>query len=371
MPNRARPLALLIVAVSVAGCLPAPYGLYYRPSYPDPAATVSQANCGGQAGPKTRLSLPGPDGVAFLIVADQHQEHKARIEITLPPLTRFRFTERRVDDLGPAASPIAVDARVSSAVTIPPDLPVDPAALAPSVPEVIAAQLTANPGEAIGQVDFPMGRIAGFAPTELVIEPPAVAGARPGPPIRLLPVSGTTFPEFREPGYAAQLAARVAACRLATPQQPCENIVRYDGNAYQHDDGQRTHRGRFWLTGTPPAQTLHHHLEIRIRTADAWRLTPPTLLVRDPASGQAHRLDFKQITVSWHYPIPLDTRIEARGGFSDPPTRIALDLAFVHRDAARYRVQLPPFELNGKTHRLHPIDFERRAFDAGLEPFNC
>lgn len=158
----------------LAACIPAPYGIYYRPAYPDPGATPSQANRGGQAGPWSRLQIPDPDGLQITLCTDQHEEHKAEFAIELPPGARFR-----------------------------------------------------SPGE------------------------------------------------------------------------------------------------------------------------------------------------FPHMLVSWHCPLPLDTPIHALNTRTRPSTRLTIALAFPHRNVPRYRLRLPPFELNGQLHRLQPIDLERRVFDGGFERLNC
>ena len=84
----------LSLAASLAGCVVAPHGTYYRPSSPDPSATFKGAWCRGQAGPtevQIESRLAGD-------VAD--------FELRLPPLrvgaaTReiapIRFERRRFD----------------------------------------------------------------------------------------------------------------------------------------------------------------------------------------------------------------------------------------------------------------------------------
>ncbi len=60
--ERLRSVFLILLAGALNGCVPAPYGSYYRPSYLDASAVVSRAYCGGQAGPPTSLAFAGRDG---------------------------------------------------------------------------------------------------------------------------------------------------------------------------------------------------------------------------------------------------------------------------------------------------------------------
>jgi hypothetical protein len=52
----------LPVAAALGGCVVAPYGTYFRPSSPDPDATIKGAWCQGEAGPTTNIELALGDG---------------------------------------------------------------------------------------------------------------------------------------------------------------------------------------------------------------------------------------------------------------------------------------------------------------------
>ena len=61
---------------------------------------------------------------------------------------------------------------------------------------------------------------------------------------------------------------------------------------------------------------------------------------------------------------PIDTVVHGRDSRS-------VDLKVPAFTPSRFRLQVPPFEVNGKRHTLNPIEVEYRAIDVGIYPFNC
>jgi len=70
--------------MALASCVPAPYGSYLRPSYPDPSSKLSKAYCGGQAGPPTKLAFSASGEVAVTVSGrEAAADRPLRFELTV------------------------------------------------------------------------------------------------------------------------------------------------------------------------------------------------------------------------------------------------------------------------------------------------
>ena len=93
----------VLVAGAVAGCIPAPYGPYYWPAYPDASATLTKQYCAGKAGPPSILSFAGPEGLRFEVRAFKEYAERdrrdwpLRIALTLPAGAQFRFVSDELE----------------------------------------------------------------------------------------------------------------------------------------------------------------------------------------------------------------------------------------------------------------------------------
>jgi hypothetical protein len=90
-------LILLTIAATLAGCIPAPYGAYYKPSYDGGTSLVRKSACGGMAGPPSVLDFTAPGGLRGTVIADRgYVDRKApvrplRITLSVPPGSTLRF----------------------------------------------------------------------------------------------------------------------------------------------------------------------------------------------------------------------------------------------------------------------------------------
>ena len=122
------------MAVGLAGCIPAPYGPYYRPSYPDPSSQVRKAFCGGQAGPPSKLQFSAPGGIKVAVDADKEFLERSRrdrplhIMLRVPGDKAFQFLSDQVlvsNKLADAGSVLTPDLLVIYSVDLLPDAWVD------------------------------------------------------------------------------------------------------------------------------------------------------------------------------------------------------------------------------------------------------
>lgn len=123
----------------LSGCIPAPLGRYYKPVYPEAAATYSGDLCYGQAGAPAVLKVPLADGVTFTVRTTRNatSEDGARqlhLSVRVPPGVRFRFLAPRLvvhpDDTSTPADELRME--VSSRLRLPARERIDPSRLAPT-----------------------------------------------------------------------------------------------------------------------------------------------------------------------------------------------------------------------------------------------
>lgn len=368
--------AMIVAAAALSGCVPAPYGPYYRPSYPDPSSTLQQAYCGGQAGPPARLAFQGLGGLGVSVRTETAgQAGKPRllhVAIDIPVGTRFQFL---VDTVALAASrdgdatSRVPAASVTASLKLQGDDWIDFAQAGPTSVDVAGHYLAANPDGRFAEVKFDIGRLGQFAPARIAVEfPPLELDTKSMaiPRIELQQQPGSSFPIYRTAEYTQTLQQRYAACLRQTPAGNCHYIPTHDPYGFRHEAERLELAGRFWVTGEAAEATLNAEFEAGARVSERWRFASNEVRFRDTAGGEVRVMPLRNPRVVWSYAVPLaaEVRSPASGG-----TR--MDIRTSVGEAARYVLTLPPFLLNGARHEFSPIEFERRLFDGGLEPFNC
>ena len=367
---------LLMLAAALAGCVPAPYGTYLRPAYPDPSAVLTRAECGGKAGPPKNLSFIAPGDVQFTVSARRDHSDPSKpgwlLSITIDPPANsgFRFVSNAVQvsgDRSGAGDPVRTQAVASGRQRVPASAWVDIARLGPTSQAIAAQALADDPA-----LEVAHGRAASRSPTGVpqrlrVVLPPLQT---PGQRIQVPPQELTADANaagvqmLRSADYLQTLAQREARCRAQSPERACENIGKHDPYSLRIESGPFTYLARFWNGVGERPEPLQLELEVLARTADAWRLAEPILRVQDPAGGEAQDLSLTEMNVTLRYPVPLDTRLRGTGA------SMLLELP-LPASRSHHFVQLPLYDVNGLRHRLQPIELEQRRFDAGIEPFNC
>jgi hypothetical protein len=100
-----------------------------------------------------------------------------------------------------------------------------------------------------------------------------------------------------------------------------------------------------------------------------WRWASADAVLADLGRGTAvvQPMPAMRLLVS-HRDLPLSTPLAIPVSGS---TRVRLDVPLPPAGAASYSMQLPELGFDQATIRAMPIRLERRALDAGIEPFNC
>lgn len=378
-------LLLALCATSLSACIPAPYGAYYRPAYPDASASLRKAYCGGQAGPPSHLSFELPAGVRFSVSTTRGYTERQRrdwplaIGIALPSGSDFQFLADRLhisEDKEKSARSLAQQMAVGTSATLRGDAWVDIDALGPTSRAAAQAYLAANPGKSLAEIHFPSAALDTVAPAGLLLELPAIAhgsGTPATPPPMSLAADiyrpGSRI--YRSAASREAVQARHARCQRETPQAKCHYILEHDANSFQAVQGDFTFRGRVWVWDLAKPTPLEMKVDLESRSADKWRLVTPTFRLRDPATGAALEQRIDTMNVAIHYTVPLSTRVFASPDNPLGKVSLQIESSLGEAEADRYFVTLPPFRYNGREYEPAPIELELRRFDGGLEPFNC
>ncbi len=371
-----RTLLLGAAALPLAGCLPAPYGTYFRPSATAPFDLHREA-CGGQAGPPTRLAMQLPSGIA--IEASAQRDHvlgdasgiPLRLRLTLPRQRRVRFLGDRPTLLEQRsgrelALPVSVELLGTATVNLGDS--VDVAALHPAGGPLPGA--AAPYGSATLLLDGPLGS----APPEMAVQlPPLWLGGERLllPPVTLQRAPGTDFSTYRSTALLQQLQARADACRRDTPQRDCAAIVRHAELSFDERIGTARWLGEWRYTTLRNPRPLLGMLRLEPGDARPWRLDRDAAVgLHDLASGERHLLPLGTISVAYRGALPLSTPLHGRPAPAGADTHLDLG-ARLPGDVPSFELRLPPVQVDGETVALPAIQFERRSFDGAFQPFNC
>jgi hypothetical protein len=375
-----RHLLLAGLAAPLAACVATPYGTYYRPASADPGARVRRAWCGGQAGPGSVLQVDAPLGLKLEATTDKPHARRGvpgvplRVQIALPTAAPLRFGPGGPMLLDPASGrPIAapIVARVGSRVQLASDAVVDAMALRPAGAAGRSRDALVPQGRASWTLQLP----ADFAPPSIALQLPAVV--QQGQPLITPPVLLSRPGSARRPGdYRSEaeqqhLREREAACRRDTPQLACENIVPYSERSFLLRAGPlgwEGHWARFEGGSAPTPVRVTQSLVVA--DPGPWRLAEPVLHLSDPASGRRLALPLPQMHLSFDDTFDFDSPL-----LTQPvPLRETLSLSLeadLPEGLPAFELRMPPLQVGGQTVALAPLQFERRSFDGGIEPFNC
>ncbi|WP_425259651.1 hypothetical protein ACPOLB_02145 [Rubrivivax sp. RP6-9] len=382
---RRRRLLLGAAALPLAGCLPAPYGTYFRPSSTAPFEVRREA-CGGQAGPPTRLSMQLPSGIA--IEASAQRDHvlgdasgiPLRLRLTLPRQRRVRFlgdrpTLQEQRSGRELALPVSVE--LLGVATVDVGDRVDVAVLHPAGGPLPGA--AAPYGSATLRLDGPLGE----APLQMEVQLPALWLGDERlvlPPVTLQRPPSPDFTTYRSAALQQQVQARADACRRDTPQRDCAAILRHAELSFDERIGTARWLGEWRYTTVRNARPLLGMLRLEPGDARPWRLDRDAVVgLHDLASGQRHVVPLGsvgsvgsvgRIDVAYRGPLPLSTPLHARPAPAGADTHIDIG-ARLPGDVPSFEVRLPPVQVDGETVALPAIQFERRSFDGAFQPFNC
>jgi hypothetical protein len=368
---------MLSVLLALSGCIPAPYGSYVRPSYPDASARLSKASCGGQAGPPAHLSFTAPGPVRFAVRASERRLEQGSsswqgyISVAPPPGGPFQFLADTLHVLQPAGGPgealtpqvvASISARVAAGSWV------DPAVLGPTTPAVTAQAVKNSPDGQVARATLGIGKLPS-QPVRIAVQLPALLTDTDRFDVPLIELSGVPAVNgastLRTSGRQEALAQREAACEANTPRQQCRNIRLFDAYSYRFDTGPFTHVGRFWnFAAGGKVEPMRFEVQLEARTAQRWRLEAPVVAITDLATGERTEHGLEQLQVSMRHPVPLDAPLIGL----NPEMLITVPLPAA---GSRWLVQLRAYRVNGERYELKAIELELRRFDGGLEPFNC
>lgn len=375
-----RHLLLAGMAAPLAGCVALPYGTYYRPSSADAGASVRRAWCGGQAGPGSVLQIDAPLGIRLEATTDRPYARRnepgvpLRVQMALPSTQPLRFAGGAPTLIDPAsgrAIPARFVARVSSRVQLASDAVVDTMALRPTGSAGTARDATAPHGRASWTLQLP----ADFAPPSFTLELPTVLqqGQALRTPAVVLsrPGSAKRPGDYRGEAEQQHLRDREAACRRDTPKLACENIVPYSERSFALRAGPLSwegHWARFEGGSAPTPVRVTQSLVVAY--PGPWRLAEPVLSLSDPASGRRLALPLPQMHLNFEDSFDFDTPLLTQPAPQRDPLRLSIE-ADLPEGLPAFELRLPPLQVGGQTVTLAPLQFERRSFDGGIEPFNC
>lgn len=376
----------LVMATLLTGCLPAPYGVYYRPAYPDASAQLSGAWCQGQAGPPARLTIQGPDGLALTLAAEQDAADTPlaarvlRVNVSLPQGSRFQFLSNSLElDEAAAGRPLRVEALLN-VFAVRDSTAGDWIDLATQGPTDLAAarqSLVAFPGQSLATVSVLQGEHPGFAPARLDMAWPRILlASSPGEspttgPIQLQaqpPEKAYMNTVYRTRAQLQALDLRVQTCKAQTPERRCDQIPLGEPTSFREGVGEFGFSGRVWSTSHNALTALRYDLELNTRYPGSWRLAGDPFHWIDPTTGTTRTSVIGPMRVYWRYTVPLATPLRAS---PEKPTSFRIEIRLQAPEQPRYVLRLPPYLMNGVRHQFKPVELERRSFDGGLQPFNC
>lgn len=381
--NTAVPLVMTALLVA---CLPAPYGVYYRPAYPDASAQLSGAWCQGQAGPPARLTIQGPDGLALTLATEQdaadtpHAARVLRVNVSLPQGSRFQFLSDSLElDEAATGRPLRV-AALLNVFAVQDSTAGDWIDLATQGPTDLAAarqSLVAFPGQTLATVSVLQGEQPGFSPARLdVAWPRILLAASPAESLIIGPIQLQAQPPekvylntvYRTRTQLLALDQRVQNCKTLTPERRCDQIPLGEPTSFREGAGDFAFSGRVWSTTHNALAALRYDLQLDTRYPGSWRLEGGPVQWVDSTTGAARTSVIGPMRVYWRYTVPLATPLRAS---PEKPTSFRFEIPLQAPEQARYVLHLPPYLMNGVRHQFKPVELERRSFDGGLQPFNC
>lgn len=363
--SRRRSLRALLSfpVVALGGCVAAPYGTHYRPATAQPGARERRAWCSGQAGPVTGLDIDLGAGVQLQASSEQSASGVAlRLAVTVPPATALRFEGEPLVRVAGRSQPVPLAARAVRTLTVDPSGWIDPALLRPGL---------------AGDGDAPHGRLAVVmrttatpAPQRFAVQGLALVregGATPMGGATLERVSARSrIATYRSAQQQAALQERVERCRRETPRLACQNILDFADAGHSAQSAAARWDWRWRELPQAGSATLEGELRLAVLEPGRWRLASEGLELRDTDSGAAHALRLGNATLTF------SDRVDLQRGVTRAPaaTRLLFD-ATLPADVPDFELVLQPMLRDEARLAIAPVRFERRAFDGGVQPFNC
>ncbi len=365
--------ASLFAVLLISGCLPAPMGTYYLPSYADPSAQTSRAYCGGQVGPTTGLQASLAPGVELKVDARKATSSPPRVGLTfiLKPGVTLRFLDDAAQvSAGDAPTRQALPLRVVQQISIPADQTVDLSGMPPLAKSGPRSTLEPAARISTGWHQSPVGE----RPGRLILRWPDLQWAdgrtTAFADIELEPGKRLGWTVYRSAQELARMKAAHAQCIKNTPKLACGNILDGYENGFTVQADGATLTGRLLVTDMTRPR-LDAYISIALSSAKPWRWAEPSAMLVDASSGTTTQQALDTMHVGLNSAgLPLSTAVFASVAAS-ATTSASLVASLAPSGAGRYRVQLPALEVDGRRVDPRPIELERRLTDVGILPFNC
>lgn len=369
-----RRLMLAVAALPVAGCVPAPYGAYFRPGSDAPSRLL-RAWCQGQAGPTTRIEQDLAPGTTLVASVERAAADRpaagwtlhVRLDLDSGAACRHAGDAPRLVALeGGADLAATASVRARRQVTLARHDLVEPDALHPTGGIVRAVS---GPAVPLSRLDL-VGPVA-VAPQRLRLDTPGLQVAG-----RLAPLAGIemhrvpdrsvrTF--YREPALQAELEA----CRAAPAGGRCAQRL-FDGFAgFERTDGPVRWRGQWdHFENRHDRRPVHGRIEVLVAGGRAWRWADGSFTLHDLDTGVAHALEGDTQTVEFDDAVDLATPWRPLAHPAKARSALWIEVP-LPADAPGFELRWPALAIDGRPVDPAPIRFERRSFDGGFEPFNC
>lgn len=386
---------LLVSTLALAGCISAPLGTFYKPSYDSANVRYTGNMCRGGAGAPAVMEVALADGVTLSASAVDSQGPAASngapvtFDLTLKMSNggQVQFASERIDVVadGHDQTIPAPSLQVSARGRIAPGALFDPKREGPT-PELFSldpqrvSDFRSSAVFGYSIPDFRPARIQAQLPGLRVMDgslahelPPLVLDADAVQLERAAGVAPTTYATAQANDAVTK---QYEAC-TRNPQRTaaqCRQILDFHDRRFNVDRGNVHYTGRWWVLG--PGSPFRGELTIEQGTPAAWQLTPAEVRVRDAAGTRMASVPLGRIVVNLRYTAPFGAAFTAVN--NDPivsPTRVSFSIplppAAGRGPAQRYVIRMPELSINGKLLPLRPIQFERHRFEVGVLPFNC
>lgn len=373
----------LLSSSLIMSCMPAPYGSYYRPAYPDNNATLSREDCHGQAGPMSKLSFTLANNISISVSAKKNYLQRERsdtpltIDITLPPGESIRFLSDQITFTTFANSEhrvMPMHMRVLGRMYINSDTTIDLDKIGPVSASVAYEAHKTHPDWPLVDAEIhEWNGISNFHPRTLIAHFPAIeiddrkVSAKP----EVFTASGgpDAWWYYETEQHRQEREQKFNRCMEDTPQLNCRNILEIIQEGTNQKQGDIEYRARLWKTDTPD---LRYVLNLLSYSEAALRFLDNKTVFEDHHGGkkQAHQFDTVYLVIGW-LELPLSTEIRGITHGNNASTLLRIEGSLGDKMESTIHIHLPALLINGERYELAPIELELRRFDGGMEPFNC
>jgi hypothetical protein len=326
----------------LSGCVIAPTGTFYKPTYPSGSAAFEGPWCGGGAGPRSVILLPVADDVVLKSQIQAGKDDGMELTLALELMgdadARFESRTIRLEDpaTGEKWSVQAGGYYVYQPFTVPPDADLSLDAVVPTDHDSLDEAMRSRPYETSFAV-----RLDLLSPAhgQLLLPDLVIDGLRrPVPPIAFRKIiDRKVFPYQTEPVVVGDF-------RIDAEMSVLRDFMRRN------------------------IEELMIKVTVEAPAARTWRFATNQVAIVDTEKDQRHAVSFTSL---WPKPrINVD--------FLDP----VINRRFVTRTEASIRlrvrdagldtliVRLPTLVIRGERVEFAPITFKRSA-GVRIEPFNC